>query len=156
MKIKRFLRRLFEPVQLWELPIYAFCVLIPFSLIAFFDPASLSEPELLELLYSLNFQPDQAIGIWGYCAAISCLILLFVALVLVNFILWLFDFFKKRRKGSDSVKDNLIQVFVDDATYDRLHLIIDGHNVSLPKFCSMVLECVDPVELEAAFEAQEV
>lgn len=154
--MKKFFCRLFEPVQLWELPIYAFCILITFLLIAFFDPASLSEPELLELLYSVDFQPDQAIAIFGYSVAIFCLILLFVVLVLVNFILWIFDFFKKRRKGSDSVKDNLIQVFVDDATYDRLHLIIDGHNVSLPKFCSMVLECVDPVELEAAFEAQEV
>lgn len=47
-------------------------------------------------------------------------------------------------------KCRLIKCYVDPAAYDRLQLMADDHDLSLSTFCSLCLECVNPVDLSAA------
>lgn len=60
------------------------------------------------------------------------------------------DFFTdsqiKRRKGPDAVRDNLLEVYVDDVVYDRLHQMADECDIPFGIFCRICLERVDPSE----------
>lgn len=60
------------------------------------------------------------------------------------------DFFTdsqiKRRKGPDAVRDNLLEVYVDDVVYDRLHQMAVECDIPFGTFCRICLERVDPSE----------
>lgn len=60
------------------------------------------------------------------------------------------DFFTdsqiKRRKGPDAVRDNMIELYVDDVVYERLHQMADECDMPFGTFCRICLERVDPSE----------
>lgn len=67
----------------------------------------------------------------------------------------LIDFFQLRHARA-SRRDKLLEVRVDAATFDRLQLMAEEYELSLPVFCACCLEAIDPVELAAAGADMEV
>lgn len=67
----------------------------------------------------------------------------------------LVDFFQLRHARA-SRRDKLLEVRVDAATFDRLQLMAEEYELSLPVFCACCLEAIDPVELAAAGTDMEV
>ena len=61
----------------------------------------------------------------------------------------LIDFFQLRHARASRC-DKLLEVRVDAATFDRLQLMAEEYELSLPVFCACCLEAVDLVELAAA------
>ena len=67
----------------------------------------------------------------------------------------LIDFFQLRHARA-SRRDKLLEVRVNAATFDRLQLMAEEYELSLPVFCACCLEAVDPVELAAVGTDMEV
>lgn len=151
MKFKRFLRKFCRPIFLGELVLSAVILFLLVFLLLYFSPDSFAASDsFMKQLSQLPFSPATIVHVIFFFGLISgYLLFAFVSLV-GCFADWLVNFFSKRRNGVESVKDNLIQVYVDDCTYDRLLQIIEDHNVTLPEFCAMVLECVDLEDLDKA------
>lgn len=86
----------------------------------------------------------------------GCFLGLFPGIVLFcNLVFYLLDAVLRRLGGPVAVRDNLIQVYVDDPTYDRLHQMADACGIPLDTFCRICLECLDPMELDAVKAAHE-
>ena len=63
--------------------------------------------------------------------------------LLIEAVDFFFESQLKRRKGPEAVKDNLIEVYVDDATFDRVDQIAEMVGLSVPVFCSCVLQALE-------------
>lgn len=74
------------------------------------------------------------------------LVVVLCAHLLVAFCDFLTDSLTRLRKGPDAVRDNLIELHVDDVVYDRLHQMADECHMPFDIFCRICLERVDPSE----------
>ena len=63
--------------------------------------------------------------------------------LLIEAVDFFFESQLKRRKGPEAVKDNLIEVYVDDATFVCVEQMADIVGLSVPVFCSCALQALE-------------
>lgn len=71
--------------------------------------------------------------------------------LLVESVAFFTDSLIKRRKGPEAVKDNLIELYVDDVVYGRLQEMAAITGLSVSEFCCCVLGTLDVGELCASY-----
>lgn len=150
--MKKFIRKtLLSPVDLVDLllvPVVCFVFLC--TLLKFAPDLLAMPPEFMDLLAGMSYSPDVIVSFLYFAGFMAGFFIYFCISLSCSLGKWLSDLFVKRREGPEAVKDNLIQVYVDDVVYGRLQEMADEHDISLADFCGICLEAVDPDVLAAA------
>ena len=150
-RIKRFFRCACEPVPVWALAFLALLLPILFATQFALDPSAYSFPDLLELVIDGPFSPAIMIYILFVSGIVTGFILVVLALFFGGCICALVRLIWKCCKGSASVRDNWITIYVDDDTYARLHQMSADCKLSTSRFCAAVLEAIQDDDLEDVF-----
>lgn len=77
-------------------------------------------------------------------------------LLFCNLCFYLLDALVRRLKGPEAVRDNLIELNVDDVVYGRLQEMAAMTGLSVSEFCRCVLQALEPDEMAAAEPFEEV
>lgn len=77
-------------------------------------------------------------------------------LLFYNLSFYLLDAILKRLNGPESVRDNRIELEVDDVVYGRLQEMAAMTGLSVSEFCCCVLQALEPDDLAAAEPFEEV
>ena len=107
-------------------------------------------PEFMDLLAGMSYSPDVIVSFLFFAGFIAGFFIYFCYSLSWSLGKWLSNLFVKRREGPEAVKDNLIQVYVDDEVYDRLQQMASMMDVSVSVFIDAVFETLDPDEMAAA------
>lgn len=68
-----------------------------------------------------------------------------------NLSFYLLDALVRRLKGPEAVRDNLIELNVDDVVYGRLQEMAAMTGLPVSEFCCCVLQTLEPDELAASY-----
>ena len=154
-KFKRFIRNACGPIPLdWLFLLFAVLSLW-LSVFCLFWTSTFSFPEALDMLYHGSFPPEVMLGIFVCFSVAASFFILPVIFFLCGLLCQLPDLIIKPRKGAAPARHDWLLLYVDAATYDRLHQMADENHVGMNDFCRMCLEAVDPTELPAAIVSNE-
>lgn len=149
-KVKRVFRRIFTPIPCSLLLVLA-CLIFSFTVVVIaFAPSFLSDPSLLESVLESPYPLDQSVTILGAAGVISGFLYALLFQGLAGLTVLFLNWFWKRREGPESVKDNRLELYFNDCTYERLEQCADMAGNSVADFCSAILSAVEPEDVAAA------